>query len=152
MLGAWGYLSTQPSSPLQLDLYRNLQIARLVVVMEEVEIEGHSTRSLDMRKVGEKDCRDTENSSLAPVLGQSCREGTIDGIALGKLWAGMQSLDLRLFSVVAERGVAVSKRSDIDVERRHWRGAERTAVGAASPDVLEPYSPKDNLENRIEGS
>lgn len=63
MLGAGGYLSTQPSSPLQLDLYRNLQIARLVVVMEVAENEGHSTRSLDMRRSGDKDCRHTESSS-----------------------------------------------------------------------------------------
>lgn len=148
MPDTWDYLSTQLSSPLQLDLHQSLQIARLVVVMEVAGSEEHSTKSLDVRKSGDMGCRHTGSSWFAPVLGQSRSEGMIDGIALDKWWAGMQSLDLRRCLVIAGRGVAMSKRADIDVEQCHWVGVGRNAVGAASLDVLEPGSPKDSLGNR----
>ncbi len=60
----------------------------------------------------------------------------------------MQSLDLRLFSVMAGSDVVMSKRADTDVGQRQCVGVEKTAVEAASPNVLGPDNPKDSLGNR----
>lgn len=109
-------LSTQLSSPPQLDLFQNLQIARLVVVTEVAGSEERLTKSLGVRKSDGTDCRHTGSSWLTPVWDQNRGEGMVAGIAVGKLLAAMQPLDLRRSLVIAGRGVAMSKWVDIDVE------------------------------------
>lgn len=110
--------------------------------------EERLTKPLGMHRSGDMDCRHTGKTWYALLLGQSHREVMNDDVALGKLWAVVHPLDLRLFSVCVGRDDAVSMRVDIDVEQFHWKDAERIAVEAAFLEARWPGSLKDSLESR----